>query len=484
MATELKTLLAELEDPRLYVKVPDRVLFDVHAEPILEVERDKDGKPVIDQKTGQPKLRQVGKRVFNEPALRYIAGKTNARDAAGVLCPLTLGHSVPGAGNEAAQPDITGYARNFRTRFHKPLNRHVIAADYYIRRDQLEEAKKFPHTSVELWPPEKGDEEDGWFFHPVALIKRTPRRPVGQWVYHRPNGRQVIRYSMEDSNMPEGDAGMGGTSFAEAGQPDEASQAEAYMKHCYSHPYARGYAESMCKKYGAAEASPTEPPDFNKPGEPPLAVPPVAETGVSNPEKEKAPPPATSAPPLETQGGDTYARSQAAQQYARQQQATMDAVVKQVQALTQCVNGISQERAKEKAEIQALRYERDQVKWGGLLAEQVRQGVQMDSAKELAHLMKLPTDEARAEHLERISLHYSRSPVGNLFDGLPPLSVASAGVSHDARPEFDPKTGYVSPKKQAEAIQYQRQHGWCSWSEAVKAVTDGKMILSEPTWGN
>lgn len=175
---------------------------------------------VFDEHTDERKGKSV--RRFTRADLDEIARRCNVRDRKGQCCPLTLGHTRDDA-PEKDQPEIVGYARNFRVAYDERLGRHVIRADYYLRRDRAREAREYPNVSVEYWP-------DGRFFDPIALLRRTPQRDLGQWTYHRKQAgtAAVIRYAMGDKPVAderederEEDKGPAGPPDKDAPPPDE-----------------------------------------------------------------------------------------------------------------------------------------------------------------------------------------------------------------------------------------------------------------------
>jgi hypothetical protein len=466
MAQELEELLDELDDPRHYVKVPNRVVFDAHEEvwdePILdedgEPKKGKDGKPVTEKK----------RRTFNEPALRYIAERCNERDEQGNLCQLAIGHTRPGR-PEVEQPEAVGYSRNFHTEYEPRLKRHVIKADYYIRADEYAKARSYPNTSVELWPPEATEEDaDAWFFHPICLIRRTPKRPVGQWTYamHQ-SGRRVIRYAMEDKaadDMPpvsdpeeEGGPEGGGEDLpsldapgpspggiedespeSEAAEPSHPEKVEQYMKHCYGHPYARYFA----KHYAADSA--TNPEGGGEMEEESPEVPPTEPPSAEGPDQYAAALSGTNAMPQPVGKKDQVARMQRDQKAS--QQARHDARI----------------AALEK-ELKVMRYERDRADCERMVMQLESENVELDRAEEVEELLKRKPED-REKYLDRCRKRYQRAPIGG--NRIP----VTRGPGVVGKPDVDPHTGELSRECQARILLYQKEHGWCEWEDAKKAV--------------
>ena len=258
MTPELANLFAQLDDPRLYVKLEARQVFDEHDEDVTDLVRGPDGKPVprlgpdgkpLQDAKGQPVYQTEQRKVhWQKPHLEYVARKTNERASQGVLPTLNVGHTLWSPDGqmlpEKDQPEPVGYAKNFRVTFDPDKGKHVVVADYHIRRDKEAYARSFPRTSVELWP---GD----WFFDPVALLRRTPRLDLKQWTYTRASdGRRVIRYSMEDYAMdqhlpPVPPAPPTGTPApqvpptpqAPVDTPEHHARVHHFMKHVFGHPH-------------------------------------------------------------------------------------------------------------------------------------------------------------------------------------------------------------------------------------------------------
>lgn len=247
-----------LSDEKLYVKTPNVAIFDEHEERFW---LDAEGKR-CEPEDG---VKEVVRR-FDKKRLEEIAKRCNARDEVGSLSPITFGHTIPGEKDETKQPDPKGYALGYGVRYDKNLGRHVLATNFYIRRQDYEKAKSYPRISVELWPKHL-------VVDPIALIRRTPQRDLPQWVYYR-GSDEVIRYSME-SNMAtryelvEDDNEV---ETPESVEPSHGDKLEAYMKHCMSHPHARYMAEHYAMPETEPEPEepeledPTTMPSNKKPG--------------------------------------------------------------------------------------------------------------------------------------------------------------------------------------------------------------------------
>ena len=144
-------------------------------------------------------------RAVDKAKLDTICRNLNVKDSQGQLCAITIGHTIDDEhddqgklifkAKETDQPQIAGYAREFKVCYDGALKAFVIrAGKWYIDRAKEAEAKSYPRVSPEWWP--KGD-----LLEPISIIRRTPRLDLGQWCYTR-NG-QRIRYAMGEWDMPD-----------------------------------------------------------------------------------------------------------------------------------------------------------------------------------------------------------------------------------------------------------------------------------------
>lgn len=364
-------------------------VFDEHEE------HDKDGNVV---------------RSFKRADLQEIADNCNARAAAGNLCPITIGHTVDDP-REPLQPESVGYARNFAVGWDQKLQRYVIRATYYLRKGDAEKAKTYPRTSVELWGRDK-------FFDPIALLRRTPQRDLGQWTYAR-GGQPKLRYAMDTDRDGLPDAVdpnptvPNATPPAEAEPPlapEHAEMADKFWKHYLKTQPVFKY---MCDKYAAeAQPAPAFPSATN--GQVPAAT---------DPERAR------------------MQKDSDAIRYAR----------------------IEQDVAAEKARNDALKAELDQFKLLYRKSEAERiatqlegENIDLDRPKFVAKLVRLPDSEWEPEIEEKRQFN-RRRPGG---DGFIPTA---AGVGDPAPGQ---KNG-MSPDRFSKATDYMRKNG-VSWKEAVE----------------
>lgn len=416
MSERYREIMATLSDPGRYVRAPGRAIFDEHDE---EYFVDKDGRACAPDAPGAVrKVRRFGKR-----QLEAIAARCNARDRTGTLAPLTFGHTVPtvdGKGRplpvtERDQPEPRGYATNYTVGHDASLGRHVIRADFYVRRRDHDEARTYPRVSIELWPRQG-------VIDPIALLRRTPRRDLGQWTYAAGHG-PVLRYSMEGAmgeehdlpelpDLPDGPGETPGDGGGEAAH-------ERYMKACYGHPdfeAAHAYAKS---KYGMADAAP--------PGGAPKA-PPDAPVGMEEaPERNAAfaAPSATNAvaPAKGVVPGGEPKRNAAQEEVLRYQ-----------------------------AEVQSLRAEVARARAEVVVGKLAADGYLLDEADEVDRFAALGEVDRKAREAY-IRRNVTRAPInGPLLAPAPAQPVQGAPVDLENNPE-------AMPAKDVEtALAYQRRH--------------------------
>lgn len=191
MSQRLARILSHLRDSGKYVRVPGVNIFDEHEE-VYYVDSDK--RPC---RQDAPNAKRMV-RTFDKKALASIAQACNKRDLTGSLAPITYGHTIsPGEdsdGNaipipESNQPPPRGYAATYGVGYDPDLKKHYLRTDFYIRKQDYDEAETYPRVSVELWPKHG-------IIDPIALLRRTPQQDVGQWTYGK-GGDRVLRYSKE-----------------------------------------------------------------------------------------------------------------------------------------------------------------------------------------------------------------------------------------------------------------------------------------------
>jgi hypothetical protein len=204
--------MERFDNESLWVIVRDVPVFDEHRETAQKAADGNEVWPAED---------------FDRDELEAYARSMNARDKAGTPAPITIGHTTSDP-NEKHQPEIVGYARDFKVGRFGPKNRLGILATFYYHRDKYDEAKTFPRVSVERW-------RQGKVFDPIALLRRTPQRDLGV-ISYRVNNPNVVRYSMAEQGPPEhkdGPQATGGPSAPADGElsPEHADMAEKFYRH-------------------------------------------------------------------------------------------------------------------------------------------------------------------------------------------------------------------------------------------------------------
>lgn len=405
MSATFQQFVRELDDPRLYVRVPDRAIFDAH------VEKNKKGKVV---------------RKFEKADLERIARNCNQRDQTGTLCPITIGHTDPDEPDETKQPELVGYARKFRVAYDQALGKWTLRADYYIRKDAFGEAKTFPRTSVELWPEDE-------ILDPVALLRRTPQRDLGQWIYSR-TGKTVLRYSMESANMNDDELDMGGEPAGGApdnygadetpgmggeAEPSHEEMCEQFARHCMSHPHAKKLAEHF-----AMEDKPEEPAEDL--GEFPVGDPTDTPSAEEEPELHAA-------FPSGTNGALPGGKKPAAQFRKNQEAVRYSQLQKKMAAL-------EHDAATSKAEA--------------IVTQLTAEGYDLDAGVEVPRLARM-NEKQRAAAANHIRRYYRQAPVAQ-YGRVPVMGSTSEPETIDN----------MSERRLDQCLQYQRKHK-CSFEEAA-----------------
>ncbi len=171
-------ILRDLENPHLYLKVSGVPVFDEHEEPYFDAEIGPDGKPVKD-KDGNPKGKWKVLK-FHKPELEYIAHHNNERTRnTGSMAAITLGHTLSKA-SEQDQPKPVGYVKDYQVGHFGPNKKLGLLANFYIKQEHADEARTYPHRSIELYPTD-------FLIDPVSLLRRTPQRDLGVLTFNRRN---------------------------------------------------------------------------------------------------------------------------------------------------------------------------------------------------------------------------------------------------------------------------------------------------------
>lgn len=149
--------LRGLEDPNKYVSIPNVPIFVPHERKA----KGKDGEDI--------------NIVITAEDLGPIAEQINQREVEyGVPPVLTVGHRQQSNPNfpEQMQPPIVGCVREAHVGAWGPQQKPAVLATLYYKKEDWEEAKKYPFRSVDFYPG--SNKVTG-----VALLKRDPFLPMG-----------------------------------------------------------------------------------------------------------------------------------------------------------------------------------------------------------------------------------------------------------------------------------------------------------------
>ncbi len=428
MSERLRNILSRLSDTNHYVRVPDVTVFDEHTEEYFE---DASGKPCREGAPGAKKK----VRDFDQGKLSEIARRCNERDKTGSLAPLTFGHTIAGEDDESKQPEPIGYATRYSVEHDADLDRAVIKADFFIKKEKYQKASTFPRVSIELWPKQG-------VIDPIALLRRTPQRDLGQWLYGGESIGPVLRYqrenpmasskrygAMEDDLFDDGPGeAPESPDGADGGMSDE--EHDQYMRHVHGHPLAKKYNAHCATKYGMPPPEEAPPEPGNDPTDLPSA-------------DEPAAPPPPGAPPLRN----------------GMPSATNAFPLKKSRSATQDQDAIKFARLER--EVASLRKERDDARGRenmasarALVTQLLAEDFVLDAEKEVQRFARLD-DVQRNERADWIREYGRRAPVGG-DSSLGPI--AKRGSANARTPDLDDPESL--PLEDVEKIlRYQRQHG-------------------------
>lgn len=372
---------------------------------------------------------------YDEAKLQAIAENCNRRESAtGDACPLIIGHTVQGG----PEPEVVGFARNFKVGAFGPKAKRGILADFYYRRDSYDKAKNYLRRSVELWP-------DELFFDPIALINRTPKRDLGMLLHSR-SGKKVLRYAMEDSDsgaVPyQGDmAGQTAESGGQGGMPRDDSMELS--------PEEKRLAEKLLSYFrsqGLMGQGPVS-----------MAAGMAGPMNVSLPGSVKMPEQHAKTAP---EAADVV-RMQKDLDETRKEYAKLAEGFEKYKAETD--KRIEAERqARLGAEAALVRKDRE----GELLRLHKEEGFQFDVADELEFCGAMAAEQY-AKHVERIKKNYRRER--------PPVNtgwVAGASWEGDAAPAPDGRPKELSREDSEKVLRYALEKGYTGSEGYRKARTE------------
>lgn len=155
-----------------------------HNVPILDehVIYDEDGKELA---------------TIDEARLKHIAQKANGRvEDTGDEVPIIIGHTKDDT-EEDKQPEIVGYATNFKVQKFFKTGKKAITATFKFFKRYLNKIKKYPRRSIELWL-------DEWKIDPISLLgATTPERDLGLLRFQKGGSKKVHILYKKETTMPQ-----------------------------------------------------------------------------------------------------------------------------------------------------------------------------------------------------------------------------------------------------------------------------------------
>lgn len=147
-----------------------------------------------------------GKKLYGVDANRLSAIKAVNNERAkvdGVLSKLIIGHTPKE--KSSARPRIVGWAKDYRVGTFGPEKKIALVVDHYYRKEDAEEAKKYPFRSPEFYPTTNE-------ITAIALLVDDPALDMGMLLFERDPKGPCFLYSSK--GLPVGD-------FAAQVMPDE-----------------------------------------------------------------------------------------------------------------------------------------------------------------------------------------------------------------------------------------------------------------------
>ncbi|GAB6186266.1 hypothetical protein [Thermopirellula anaerolimosa] len=158
-----------------FTRIPGVIVFAEHSTTL------RDGTPVT----------------YDRDALEKIARNCNRRiEETGNYAAVCLGHIYESV---SAKP-LIGFAGPFRVE--DQGGRAVIAADFWIFKDDAKQLKRYPRPSPEVWIPLDGFDPDRIFLDPIAMLgAETPRLDLGMNFLYRAEGNGMLceKYAAQPS---------------------------------------------------------------------------------------------------------------------------------------------------------------------------------------------------------------------------------------------------------------------------------------------
>ncbi len=130
---------------------------------------------------------------FGMQELQAVANRCNQRiSESGDYAAICFGHT-PGPGEDKPTPAVCGFAGPFRLGTHGLSNRKAILADFHVYKSDMEQFKRHPRRSPEVWLE---DRYEDMFLDPIALLSaETPRLDLGLLYSAQKQGRVVEKYA-------------------------------------------------------------------------------------------------------------------------------------------------------------------------------------------------------------------------------------------------------------------------------------------------
>jgi hypothetical protein len=165
-------------DPSRFVAIRDVPIFDAHPD---------DGMGEVNEGLLHLIARNTQARVDGGDPVAITAGHTLRKTTVVVVRPDGSRVEMPG-GDEDAQPDVLGYAANFRI---APFRgRPCLYCNFHVHEKHAGRAKGYPFRSVErLQPPEGSGDLSKHFIDRIALLKTPPQRDLGVLRYDQAEGK-------------------------------------------------------------------------------------------------------------------------------------------------------------------------------------------------------------------------------------------------------------------------------------------------------
>lgn len=436
--------LAQLNDPKLYVRVDNVPIFCPH----------------------QRRLKNGQTLTVDQADLHGIADNDQERQASGSLVRLTLGHMLQGQGvPEDKQPKPVGYARITNVTPFGPGGKIGLKSTWYIKREDYGEAKTYPFRSPEYYP-------DTNTISGIALLRRDPELDLGTLSYVRASdgtltyetyeagGRLCLHYAMGASTMPQMthetnlDEAAETVKGSKSDEMDVAKGEDAGYKtfegYAKKHPLLKYLGDNhhviryMCNKY-MADAGAAPPMMGNEAGAEGAVMP-----GSSN----------------------TYVPGMAGDEEARKAEMMQRSNGTRVDYARELAD-LRKENLETKKQLGAIYREKRLGDFRNKLQTLASDGIVLNLEEELQYCSEMTPAEFE-KHAARISVHYQRAPVET---GIGPFAVVNEpiknGNGHAANGQAP-----LTREERDRVVQYATENGIVSEKEA-RAVCYEKGLIKK-----